>query len=69
VRGFDALATPELQRRMGALLARDDLASVQRALVSALEHDLPTLAEGTYEVTVQRRAMLSALRHRIADPL
>jgi hypothetical protein len=34
--GFDALATPELQRRMGTLLARDDLASVERALVSAL---------------------------------
>ncbi len=70
VRGFDALATPELQRRMSALLARDDLGSVQRAVVSALdllEHDLPTLADSTYELTEQQRDVLSTLRCRIAD--
>ncbi len=70
VRSFDALASPELQRRMGTLLARDDLASVERALVSALdllEHDLPTLADATCELTSQQRGVLSALRRRIAD--
>jgi hypothetical protein len=70
VRAFDTLATPELQRRMAALLARDDLASVQRALVSALdllEHDLSMLANATYELTPQQRVVLSALRRRIAD--
>jgi hypothetical protein len=55
---------------MGALLARDDLASVQRALVSALdllEHDLPMLANAAYDLNPQQRGVLSALRRRIAD--
>jgi hypothetical protein len=69
VRAFDAFATPELQRRMGALLARDDLASVQRALVGALdllEHHLPTLSDAAYELTPQQRGVLSALSRLIA---
>ena len=67
---FDALATPELRRRMGALLARDDFQSVEHALVSAvdlLEHDLPSLSNAAYELTSQQRGVLSALRRRIAD--
>jgi hypothetical protein len=70
VRGFDTLATPELQRRMRALLARGDLGSVRRALVSALnllEREMPMLADSTYELTEQQRGVLSTLRWRIAD--
>jgi hypothetical protein len=67
---FDALATPELQRRVGALLARDDPQVVQGSLVAALdllEHDLPTLTDAVYELTSQQRGVLFALRRRIAD--
>jgi predicted nucleotidyltransferase len=70
VRAFDDLATPELQRRMASLLVRDDLAAVERGLVSALdllEHDLATLADATYELTPQQREVLIALRRRIAE--
>jgi predicted nucleotidyltransferase len=70
VRAFDELATPDLQRRMASVLARDDLASVERALVGALdllERDVQTLADATYELTPQQRGVLSALRRRIAD--
>jgi hypothetical protein len=70
VRSFDALATPELRRRMGALLARDDLQAIEIALISALdllEHDLPSLSNGTYELTAQQRGVLFELRRRIAD--
>ena len=68
IRRFDALATPELQRRMRGLLAGNDLASVHHALLSALdllEHDLPILANGTYDLTPQQRGVLCALRRRI----
>jgi hypothetical protein len=70
VRAFDALATPELQRQMSALLARDDLQSVERGLVAALdllEHDFPALANAAYELTPQQRGVLSALRRCIAE--
>jgi hypothetical protein len=55
---------------MASLLVRDDLAAVERGLVSALdllEHDLATLADATYELTPQQREVLIALRRRIAE--
>ncbi len=62
---FDTTATPELQRRLGAVLACDDLTSVQHALVAALdvlEHDLPAFTDAAYDLTSQQRVVLSALR-------
>jgi hypothetical protein len=62
---FDAVATPELQRRLGALLARDDLKSVELALVAALdmlEYELPTLTSAGHDLSSQQRGVLFALR-------
>jgi hypothetical protein len=66
---FDTTASPELQRRLGALLARDDLRSVELALIAALdmlEHELPAVTDGAYDLTAQQRGVLTALRDRIA---
>jgi hypothetical protein len=67
---FEAAAWPELQRRIGALLARGDLESVEGALVAALdilECELAPLTDGGYELTSQQRGVLSALRQRVAS--
>src|SRR6266508_3819118 len=65
---FDATATPELRQRLGALLPRDDLSSVQHALgvaLDILEFDLSALTGAGYRLTPQQRRVLSALRDRI----
>ena len=66
---FDAAATPDLQRRLGALLARDDLKSVELALVAALDildYELPPLTNAGYDLTSQQRGVLTALRQHVA---
>jgi len=65
---FDTTAAPELQRLLKPLLARADLSSVRQALLAALdvmEHEVPSLSEGAYNLTDQQRGVLSRLRGRI----